>query len=236
MKAYIILHSWTRGNDNAHRDVLGNAYPSKEEAMQAIADNINDILSHGDEPEGLTIEPAPVMDEENCNHNHGALKFLPQDTAGTSQVEAWGPLPDGIDDPRMADWYECFEVEAVEVPDDAKARETVISIDKEYVTDDIRRIGEHMWNGTDGAPKDPVRFDNPVAITLVTDGRGYLDIRDFFVSAVLAGRDDIPMVEGSFDNNEKQECLPLICHDTQYGHYYEDRYWNVEALVKAMGL
>lgn len=146
--------------------------------------------------------------------------------------------------PEIADWAfdACAlltltkEIESIQVPDDTEDAEIVVNLDKEYINDDIRRIGQFMWNEKDGTPKDPVRFDSPVAITLFTNGRGYLEICDFLVTAVLPGRDDIPMVEGTFENHDKKECLPLICHDTQNGHYYENRFWNVDNLKKTLAL
>lgn len=234
MDAYIILRTWNRNNDNAHHETTGTAYRTKDEAFAAIADELAFIFGSGDEPDGLTIEPAPVLDEENTSHNRGALRFLPEDIAGCTQVEAWGALPEGIDDPRMADWYECFEVECLAIPDTPKEDETVVSLEKEYVTDAILNLAHRMWDD-DGCPKDPILFVTPVAIEKVVNDRGYLFVRAFLVKALMAGRDDIPMVLGAFEKGDgQQECIPLTCVSTQHGHYYKDSFWKVDNLIDAV--
>ena len=234
MKIYTVLRSWNRGCDNAHRETSGVAYAKKESAWAAIAEELVSIFTDEEVPEKLTMQPAPVEDTENCNHDHGALKFTPEQMAATCQFEAWGPLPEGIDDPRMADWYECFEIEEMDLDMDADS-DTTVTLDREYITEDIKKIGRHMWEN-DG-PRADIVLDNPVVISRVIDARGYLDITDFIVKAVIAGRDDIPMVIGNYDGETAiEESIALTCHSTQYGHYYEESFWIVKGLINALGL
>lgn len=238
MEIYIILRSSNRGNDNTNRELWGPAYVSRQEALKAILEEYESMLKNGDDPGRNALErPEIVVDEENSNHDHAALKFKDDDARGLSRIDIWDPTkcPDGLEDmPELSFWWERFDIETVNIlqPQD---NETVIRQEKEYITEQIRLLGEYMWDN-DG-PKETIRLETPVAITRVTDARGYLDISNFFVTAVSPGRNDIPMVHGHFEQHpNEEECQTLNCNDMQNGHYYENRHWKIDGLLKALEL
>ncbi len=237
---HIILRSSRRGSDNTNREIFGPAFRSREEALAAILEEVEFMYRNGDDPgrEGRET-PQIVPDEENSNHNRGALKFKDPNAEGLSRIDIWDPTtcPEGSEDlAELSDWWERFDIEEVSLAEPVQEKPDVYTVceDREYINDDILRLGQYMWDEKEGTPKDTIVLENPIPIHLTVDGRGYLDFNTFNVKSVSPGRDDIPMVHGHWDGEDKEECLALINHYTENGRYYEDRFWHIENLVSTI--
>ena len=231
----VIIQTSTRGGDWL-QEVHETAYPSRKQALNAILETFNDMVKSGDDP------GANFRSEPEIIHDKDSVSFVfkdPEEAERFCRFEIWDPTTctESLkDDATISEWHERFDIETVTLApeEDDDNEHFTIHEDREYINKDIRRLGQFMWDDKDGCPKEPILLKDPVVISRVLDGKGYLDITGFAVTAVLAGRDDIPMVKGFWEGEEKEECIDLRCHYTQNGLFYEDSFWNIDNLVKAV--
>ena len=113
MELFIVLHSWNRTCENAHREIIG-AYPSADSARAGILEQLRSLLD-GDTtvPQGKSLrsDPAVELDIEATNH-HGPRFHIPSDPE-FNMVELWqeDELCQDASTAFMSDWYERFEIE-----------------------------------------------------------------------------------------------------------------------------
>lgn len=229
----VIIQTSTRGSEWI-QEVHKVAYPSRKRTLDAILRIFGDMVKNGDGPgKDFRSEPEIIQDKES-----GAFMFKDPDAEGLCRIEIWDPTtcPESLqDDPTLSEWHERFDIETVTLaPEDDDTEFLTIHEDREYINKDIRRLGQFMWDDKDGCPKPDILLPEPITIMRILDGKGYLDFTEFTVTAVSAGRDDIPMVHGYWQGEEKEDLIDLRCHYTQNGRYYEDSFWNIDNLVKAI--
>lgn len=235
--AYIIIRSWRRNNDNANRDIWGPARASHDEAIAAILEEVSYMFSQGDDPgvEGAT-EPAIVPDIENSNHNHGALRLQDGVDADTvNRIEIWNAATcgEGLEDmPEMSDWWERFDIEKVDLPDD---EDIVIIENREFITRDIASVGRLVKQI--GA----CNLKKPAVITCITRHSDKPELQQrFIVKRVFPGDNNIPLVVGQYtsDNDgcisELDTALMLTCHRNASVGVWQERTWDIAALLKAL--
>lgn len=114
-KYFAILVSWNRMGETTRNEVFNRIlYRSRKDAWARIAEEIAFMKSNGDDlvAEDTVMTPAPVPDWKNCNHDHGALMFRPEDIEGTNTFTAHGK--GGEEYPELSDRYLKFEITELE--------------------------------------------------------------------------------------------------------------------------
>lgn len=231
----VIIQTSTRGSDWI-QEVHKVAYPSRKRTLDAILRIFGDMVKSGDDPgKDFRSEPEIIQDKES-----DAFMFKdPEDAERFCRFEIWDPTtcPESLqDDPTLSEWHERFDIETVTLaPDEDDDTESLtILVNREYINKDIRRLGQFMWNHKEDCPKDDIVLDKPVTITRVIDSKSHLDFQEFAVTTVLAGRDDIPMVKGFWQGEEKEDLIALRCHYTRDGRFYADFFWSIGNLISTV--
>lgn len=114
-KYYLLFVSWNRKGETCRNELHDSIlYPTKEEAWQRIAEEVAFLAENGDDllnREDAVLEPAPQFDEQNSNHNHGALKFNPQDIQDKDTFRIYPKKDEEF--PSLADSYLEFSIRTV---------------------------------------------------------------------------------------------------------------------------
>lgn len=113
----------------------------------------------------------------------------------------------------------------------------ILREDTEYLTGPIQRLGSHMYGKRAHSPKPAIRLPKSVTIHLETHIDDETTKIPFVVTAVSAGRDEVPMVHGFWGGDNKAgmaECMDLICRRTLQDGVLEDRFWVIDELIRAI--
>ena len=112
----------------------------------------------------------------------------------------------------------------------------ILRTEQEYITKDIQQLAKHMWDHKTNKPKPSMDFEKPVVIRNEVNDTGCDLSRNFKVSSLLSqGHEtDIPMVYGCWEDEDKNECVHLLCNASKGKAEQFDSHWDVQNLLNAI--